>query len=58
MAAANKEYKYLLENGLVENNAMSPSAVKEAQSYNTPNLGYKYSDENKLKYALSMMNRK
>lgn len=58
VAAANKEYKYLLENGLVENNVMSPSAVKEAQSYNTPNLGYKYSDENKLKYALSMMNRK
>lgn len=58
VAAANKEYKYLLENGLVENNVMSPSAVKEAQSYNTPNLGYKYSNENKLKYALSMMNRK
>lgn len=58
VAAANKEYKYLLENGLLENNVMSPSAVEAARSYNTPNLGYKYSDENKLKYALSMMNRK
>lgn len=58
VAAANKEYKYLLENGLLENNVMSPSAVEAARSYNTPNLGYKYSDENKLKYAMSMMNRK
>lgn len=58
VAAANKEYKYLLENGLLENNVMSPSAVEASRSYNTPNLGYKYSDENKLKYAMSMMNRK
>lgn len=58
VAAANKEYAYLAKNGLIENNVMSEEMVKAAQNNNMKNLGYNYSDENKLKYALSMMNRK
>ena len=37
---------------------MSEEMVKAAQNNNMKNLGYNYSDENKLKYALSMMNRR
>ncbi|MFQ8731436.1 MAG: hypothetical protein ACLSAC_13925 [Enterocloster bolteae] len=58
VAAANKEYAYLAKNGLIENNVMSEEMVKAAQNNNMKNLGYNYSDENKLKYALSMMNRR
>lgn len=58
IAAANKEYAYLVKNGLIDNNVMSEEMVKAAQNNNMKNLGYNYSDENKLKYALSMMNRK
>lgn len=56
--AANKEYKNLMSTGGVTDNKMSPEMVKAAQAANMPNLGYNYSDENKLKYLMSMMNRK
>ena len=56
--AANKEYKNLVSTGGVTDNKMSPEMVKAAQAANMPNLGYNYSDENKLKYLMSMMNRK
>ena len=56
--AANKEYANLMSTKGVTDNKMSPEMVQAAQEANMPNLGYNYSDENKLKYVLSMMNRR
>ena len=47
-----------MSTGGITDKKMSPEMVKAAQEANMPNLGYNYSDENKLKYLMSMMNRK